>query len=339
MAVLRKNLLDNKNTLITYSGALPEAFDAAIIKNIYGYQFELKEISSVKDIPSFDGSVVYISEQENVCDFNLDNSADFIINYNNHLGSILVVNGDKNAAYNSEIQHVRRRETIAMTPANTLIALQQLVDPASISYDHENTSNTAIVIETIKNITESKTNAIVASSGLSIQYAIVMGLIHEAMDQYPGKDIKVIVPPNCYGGTNDQARRIAACLDNVEVMDLPVDGEHDMVDSIDTVLAEIASQDAVPYIIAEIPTNPRVEVPDLEQLKNVLSKARQTSSGANAIEPVFILDQTFCPNVHFLGEDKILSSVKTIAYVSGSKFLVVENVLRGFVLRMEKRHL
>ena len=38
------------------------------------------------------------------------------------------------------------------------------------------------------------------------------------------------------------------------------------------------------------------------------------------MNPVFILDQTFCPNVHFLGEEDILSSVRTIAYVSGSKF-------------------
>ncbi|MGB3468847.1 MAG: cystathionine beta-synthase, partial [Cyclobacteriaceae bacterium] len=36
--------------------------------------------------------------------------------------------------------------------------------------------------------------------------------------------------------------------------------------------------------------------------------------------PVFILDQTFCPNVHFLGDNDLLSSVRSIAYVSGSKF-------------------
>ena len=38
------------------------------------------------------------------------------------------------------------------------------------------------------------------------------------------------------------------------------------------------------------------------------------------LHPVFILDQTFCPNVQFLGEGEILSTVKTIAYASGSKF-------------------
>ena len=74
------------------------------------------------------------------------------------------------------------------------------------------------------------------------------------------------------GGTNDQARRVAASIDQVEVVDLPVDGGNDMVQSIDTILDRLANEDAIPYIIAEIPTNPRVEVPDLIQLKEVLSK-------------------------------------------------------------------
>ena len=104
------------------------------------------------------------------------------------------------------------------------------------------------------------------------------------------------------------------------MVDLPVDGENDMVQSIETVLDKIANEDSVPYIIAEIPTNPRVEVPDLIKLKDVLSSARKTATGEIAIDPVFILDQTFCPNVHFLGEGEILSTVRTISFVSGSKF-------------------
>jgi len=38
------------------------------------------------------------------------------------------------------------------------------------------------------------------------------------------------------------------------------------------------------------------------------------------VDPVFILDQTFCPNVHFLGENDTLSTVRVISYSSGSKF-------------------
>jgi len=93
-----------------------------------------------------------------------------------------------------------------------------------------------------------------------------------------------------------------------------------MVTSLKTVLENIAKQDAIPYIIAEIPTNPRVEVPDLEELKSTLTKQRTTPSGTIAVEPVFILDQTFCPNIQFLAEGEILSTGKAISYASGSKF-------------------
>ena len=113
---------------------------------------------------------------------------------------------------------------------------------------------------------------------------------------------------------------MAACIANVEVVDLPVDGEQNMVQSIEKALDQVASQDAVAFIIAEIPTNPRVEVPELKKLRQALNTVRTTNDGLNAIAPVFILDQTFCPNVKLLQEGDLLSSVKTISYVSGSKF-------------------
>jgi len=321
MAILRKNSLENKNTQINYVGELPAMFDSQALKKVYGYQFELNKVNEGNDLSSFDGSTVFISQQDEINSFILESNVDFYINYNTQLGSVLVVNGVKNDGYVSEIQHVRRRETIAMTPSNSLIALQSIVSGSKIITLNNNVqANKASLIESIKNITEAKTNAVVASSGLSMQYAIVMGLIHDAQENHPGKAIKIIVPPNCYGGTNDQARRVAACIDNVTVMDLPVDGGNDMVKSIGVVLDKIAREDAVPYIIAEIPTNPRVEVPDLEKLKEALSAKRMTSSGELAVDPVFILDQTFCPNVHFLGDNELLSSVRTISYVSGSKF-------------------
>jgi cystathionine beta-lyase/cystathionine gamma-synthase len=320
LAILRKNLLAQKNTLIAYSGELPNCFDAEMVKRVYGYNFELKKVAGVNEIENFDGSTVFISAQTNIGVLELNASVDFYINTYSDLGSVLVVNGEKNESYVSEIQHVRRRETISMTPSNCLVALQSLLNQTPKENKSDLKANKAKVLESIQTITETAATPLVASSGLSIQYAIMMGLIHDALEKHPGKAIKFIVPPNCYGGTNDQARRVAACLDNVEVVDLPVDGDNDMVQSIDTVLAKIAKEDAVPYIIAEIPTNPRVEVPDMDQLKAALSAVRKTASGAVAIDPVFILDQTFCPNIHFLGEEEILSSVRTISYASGSKF-------------------
>lgn len=321
LAVLRKNLFENKHTKIYYSGELPEHFDAEIIKNVYEYSFDLEQVSNTEDIVKFEGSNIYISQQENIYDISFNSNIDFFVSNHEVYGSLLIVNGQDNENYISEIQHVRRRETIAMTPKNAFDVLNKLVGNTSKSEQSNNrSSNKASVLVSVKEITRASSKAVVASSGLSMQYAIVMGLVHEAMEVHPGKSIKIIVPPNCYGGTNDQARRVAACIENVEVMDLPVDGGNDMVESIDQVLNQIANEDAVSYIIAEIPTNPRVEVPDLIKLKDVLSKKRLTSKGVEAIDPVFILDQTFCPNVHFLGDEEILSAVRTISYVSGSKF-------------------
>jgi cystathionine beta-lyase/cystathionine gamma-synthase len=327
LAVLRKNLLANKNTRIVYTGELPEFFDAEVVRRIYGYKFELQQVEKASAISEFDGSTVFISLQEAIFNINLTPSIDFFISAA-QLGSILLVNGESNENYISEIQHVRRRETIAMTPANCLAALKLLIEQSTLDTKKSNAeTNKALVVASISAITGTNTKPLVGSSGLSIQYAIVMGLIHDALENHKampdgrqGKAIKIVVPPNCYGGTNDQARRVAACLDNVEVMDLAVDGGNNMVQSIDTILDQIANEDAIPYIIAEIPTNPRVEVPDLIKLKEVLSKARKTATGAMAIDPVFILDQTFCPNVHFLGDEDMLSTVRTISYVSGSKF-------------------
>lgn len=339
LAVLRKNLLDGTNTLIAYTGELPASFDIDILRKVYGYKFELKKVDTIEAFAEFKGSTIFFSQQDDICSFDLSKAnaarVDFLINTHPQLGSIVLVNG--NDTYVSEIQHVRRRETIAMTPANTLAALDYLADKNPVDHQQIDVeANKTVVTDAIKEITNTQMKALVGSSGLSVQYAIVMGLVHDAMEKHSGKAIRIIVPPNCYGGTNDQARRVAACSDNIEVMDLPVDGGQDMVQSIDSVLSKIADEDAVPYIIAEIPTNPRVEVPDLIKLKDVLSKKRKTRQGATAIDPVFILDQTFCPNVHFLGENDILSSVRTIAYVSGSKFPSGGKCTAGFCVANQK---
>ena len=321
LAILRKNLFEKKNTRLVSTGSFHESFDLEIVKRVYGYHFETEHINSINELRPYNGTTVFISNTENIWEFESTPFADFMLNTNEKFGSILLVNGAENLEYISEIQHVRRRETIAMTPADCYAALT--LKSGSVlksTVKNEISENKSQVFSQIKNITSTNSKPAVGSSGLSIQYAIMMGLIHDALENHPGKEIKVIVPPNCYGGTNDQARRVAACLPNVEVMDLPVDGGNDMVKSIDLALKEIADLDAVPFIIAEIPTNPRVEVPDLQGLKAALSQKRQTPSKELAVDPVFILDQTFCPNVHFLGENDTLSTVRVISYSSGSKF-------------------
>jgi len=338
LAILRTNTLTNKKTCIAYQSALPACFDADVVKRVYGYNFELKQVENAAAVEKFDGSTIFIAAQEDVDRFDLVANVDFFINVHTTWGSVLLVNGEKNAPYVSKIQHVRRRETIAMTPINCLAALNIMVGeaPADDKATKVLAENKKVVLNLIKDITGTNSKALAGSSGLSVQYAIMMGLIDDALENHAGKAIKIIVPPNCYGGTNDQARRVAACLDNVEVLDLPVDGGNDMVQGIDIVLNKTAADDAVPYIIAEIPTNPRVEVPNLIKLQEALSKERTTPNGTVAVAPVFILDQTFCPNIHFLGEGEILSGVKTISYASGSKFPSGGLCTAGYCVASEK---
>lgn len=322
LAILRKNFFGNKKTRVVYTEELPGVFDADTLRKIYGYNFSLEQVKNLQELSPFDGSTVLLSpwEQE-LAGMEITPGIDFVLNTHPYFGSILLVKGSENETYISEIQHVRRRETIAMTPANCHAVLQQLTGKSSgIQKESEVEKNRASVVDSIQKITGTKSKALLASSGLSMQYAIMMGLVDEAMNKHKGKAIKFIVPPNCYGGTNDQARRVAACIENVEIVDLLVDGDNDMVQSIESVLSKIAAEDAVPYIIAEIPTNPRVEVPNLKKLQEVLSKERKTPAGEVTINPVFILDQTFCPNVQFAKEEGILSGIRTISYVSGSKF-------------------
>jgi cystathionine beta-lyase/cystathionine gamma-synthase len=321
LAVLRSNLLNHKKTRILYTDGIPKGFNPEIIKRVYGYNFDLIQIEDINLISEFEGTTILVSDQNQLNQLIKNNNIDFTVNLYEKLGSVIVIHGHHNADYISEIQHVRRRESIAMTPANCVTVLQAIASQSELNYTNYNLAESKNqVLETINGINNINSKALVGSSGLSIQYAIMMGLVDHALEQHSGKPIKFIVPTNCYGGTNDQARRVAATLNNVEVVDLQVDGDNDMVTSLEVVLSAIAKEDAVPYIIAEIPTNPRVEVPDMEALKAVLTKERRSSNGNIAIAPVFILDQTFCPNLQFLSDESLLASIQTIAYVSGSKF-------------------
>ena len=120
LAILRTNLLAHKNTQIVYTGELPVPFDAEILKRVYGYNFELKQVENAAAIPEFEGSTVFISQQKELWKVEHSPNIDFYLQTNAALGSVLLVNGNQNESYISDIQHVRRRETIAMTPVNCL---------------------------------------------------------------------------------------------------------------------------------------------------------------------------------------------------------------------------
>ncbi len=320
LAILRKNALSDVTTYLYYDTDSFPLIDSERLENIYGYKFESEKIDNVAQIQQHQGgSVIFITQSPYKTPLETNANIDAVVNIHPHCGSVVILNAG-NAEMVKDIQHVRRRETIAMTPLNALNLLHEIVNDKTAPAEVCEPDNLSTVYHCIKENTGSDVKPLVASSGLSIQYAMMMGLVEDAMVHHPGKPINLIIPPNCYGGTNDQARRIAALVPDVDIVDLYVDNGQNLVSSLDRVLNEAADSNAVPVILAEIPTNPRVEVPDMNKLAAVLTAQRQTSLNTVAVAPVFTVDQTFCPNVKLLHQQSVLADVKTVSYTSGSKF-------------------
>ncbi len=319
LSILRQNKLNNKATTIYYDGNNPPLIDEPRLQDIYGYHYKLQKITNPKDIPQLEGTVVFVTQKDFDKPLESSGFADITLNIHPSLGSVMLIHQNEMHSI-SAIQHVRRRETIAMTPPNTLNLLKEIVHADTQVTTSNAKEDKQIIFDCIKENTGSELQPLIASSGLSIQYAMLMGLVENAMTQHPDKEIKIILPPNCYGGTNDQSRRIADLMDNVEIVDMHVDGGQNLVSSLDEALESVANTDGVALILAEIPTNPRVEVPDMDKLAEVLTRKRLTQGNKLAIEPFFMVDQTFCPNVQLLHQASKLKDVQTISFASGSKF-------------------
>lgn len=320
LAFLRNNKLKNKPTHIYYDGEDSPLIDVSRLKQIYGYDFQLSQVNDFSAIPKqINEYTVFVTQKPFIKKLPSVAHVDATINIHQQYGSYVIIHDNDTASTISSVQHVRRRETIAMSPLNCLHALNELIGNNLMPLELNNQAKDT-VDECIRENTGSQSNPLVASSGLSIQYAILMGLIENAMIQYPGKPIRIILPPNCYGGTNDQSRRIADLIPQVDIVDLLVDGGADLVNSLELALNAVASIDGVPIVLAEIPTNPRVEVPDMNLLGETLATMRMTSQQETAAEPIFMVDQTFCPNVKLLDRESELNAVKTISFSSGSKF-------------------
>lgn len=321
LAVLRKNTLSTVATHLYYDTDSSPLIDSERLERVYNYNVQIHKIESVAQIPKHgDATVLFVTQAPYKTTLEINKNIDATVNIHPNCGSTIIVHNTGITDLVKDLQHVRRRETIAITPLNALHVLHEIVNDKTVPTENCQPQELNKVFDCIKDNTGSTVTPLVASSGLSIQYAMMMGLVEDAMTQHPGKAIKLIIPPNCYGGTNDQARRIAALIPAVDIVDLYVDNGQDLVSSLDVVLKNAAHTDSAPIILAEIPTNPRVEVPDMDKLAAVLMEQRKTQHDTLAIAPAFTVDQTFCPNVKLLNQQSVLSQVKTVSYTSGSKF-------------------
>jgi len=323
LAMLRSESLAGRTTHLYFVGDSAPIIDLPRLERVYGYRVELRRVVDASEVASHDdGAVVFVTASPFDRPLDTGPNIDITVNVHAEYGSALLIHSSNRAALEiaGQVQHVRRRESIAMTPPNALLLLHEIMGREKPSSETSGEAGLETVVRCIQDNTGSTNQPLIASSGLSIQYAILMGLVEYAMIQHAGKPICLLIPPNCYGGTNDQARRVAALVPSVTIVDMLVDGGQDMTASMEAALETVAERDGVPLVLAEIPTNPRVEVPDMTELAVVLTKNRQTPEGATAAQAVFMVDQTFCPNVKLLGQGNELAPVKTVSFSSGSKF-------------------
>jgi len=321
LALLRKTTLIGQSTAIYYDCENSPLIDERRLKDIYGYNFTLHKIDTPSEIPKHsEGIVVFVTHHPFKKKLIIAEHNDVTVNIHPNFGSAMVIHNSNINNIISDVQHVRRRETIAMTPINCYNSLIEIVNDEKVNKALDPSQYKQVVDKCIQENTGSHLTPLIASSGLSIQYAILMAFIENAIKQHPSQVIKIILPPNCYGGTNDQSRRIADLIPNVGIVDLLVDGGQNLVNSLDEALNSVAQIDGVPIVLAEIPTNPRVEVPNMVELGEVLTKERYNQNNDVVVNPFFMVDQTFCPNVKLLHDDSQLSKVKTISFSSGSKF-------------------
>jgi hypothetical protein len=83
-----------------------------------------------------------------------------------------------------------------------------------------------------------------------------MGLIHDAIENHPGKErSNLVVPPNCYGGTTTRPGKLLVQI-KCGSSDLPVDGDNDMVKSIDKVLIFKSLYDGAVLLILLLKSQP-----------------------------------------------------------------------------------
>ena len=108
--------------------------------------------------------------------------------------------------------------SVAVTPPYAERMLQEMIGRNPDSLEVITSDDWQNIASAVHENTGSQVQPLLASSGLSTQYAIMMGLLDHAREHHPKKFIHFLIPPNCYGGTNDQARRVAALCDDVSIV-------------------------------------------------------------------------------------------------------------------------
>ena len=128
-------------------------------------------------------------------------SMQFQISLASSFGSVLIIHPKKSrpSQHGSEVQHVRRRECIAVTPPYAERMLQEMIGRSPDSLEVITSDDWQNIASAVYENTGSQVQPLLASSGLSTQYAIMMGLLDHAREHHPGKIIHFLIPQLLWG--------------------------------------------------------------------------------------------------------------------------------------------
>ena len=128
LSILRSNAVHGRRTLVYHNCEIPEVLSMSEIETVYGYSVEYVRIESESEIPSHSDAIVVF--MTNVRSDEALNNADCTISLASSFGSVLIIHPKEEstvATWISEVQHVRRRECIAVTPPYAERMLQEMI--------------------------------------------------------------------------------------------------------------------------------------------------------------------------------------------------------------------
>ena len=130
LAILRSNTIHNRRTLVYHDCDLPDVLSMPEVRSVYGYEVEFVRVSSYQQIVTVEDSFIVFVSGEELKEGRVLSGVDATINMSSKFGTVLVLHPrDKDAvnSWISEIQHVRRRECIAVTPPYAKRMLEEMI--------------------------------------------------------------------------------------------------------------------------------------------------------------------------------------------------------------------
>ncbi len=127
LAILRRDALAQTPTYVYHDLDSSPLLDETRLRSIYGYQFDVKQVTSASEIPEHQlGTTLFVTQSSYQTPLTNHVNIDATINRHPQSGATIVIH--KSPALDpqvteivKDVQHVRRRETIAMTPPLYLI--------------------------------------------------------------------------------------------------------------------------------------------------------------------------------------------------------------------------